>query len=602
VVIEQERLRTLYVEALEQLADLYTEQRAHRQAIATWRRVLREIPWHERAHRELMTLYALSGDRAAALHQYDEYVRILQNELDAKPLPEMRALYERLVRGAPIVSPPVIELAPEVPFVGRERELNTLKALWQNVQRGQGQAIFIGGEVGVGKTTFVQKFIESISTPPPAPPRSPLTPALPSPSEGRGDGGEGERGQGVRSLQGAAYASDSALPYQPLLQAVRVALKSLPTQTLAQLPALWRGELAQFVPELQEKFPDLAPNPRLPPAQGKARWFAALTGFFELLARERPLILFFDDLQWADDATLEYLGHLVGVKNSLPLLVIGAYRSEDALEGSRLRAWLDTLGPGRAYHPLTLTRLSQEETQLLLEQWLGAMAREAVPVLYDETAGNPLFVRELAHSLIRGGALSQDDTGQWHLTVAEISAAHLPESLRELIRASLRRAPERAQRLLEPLAVIRRACELPVLRELLPQSPERLLDQLEELRKVGLIVEQEGRYQFHHELARQIVYESLSTDRKKLWHKKIGQALEGLYPESSDELSGELAEHFERAQLREKAIAYAMRAGARAPRDLTPTAPRRDSTPRPSSSSMLSRDRNRSPRSGSARA
>jgi tetratricopeptide (TPR) repeat protein len=262
VVIEQERLRTLYVEALEQLADLYTEQRAHRQAIATWRRVLREIPWHERAHRELMTLYALSGDRAAALHQYDEYVRILQNELDAKPLPEMRALYERLARGVPIVSPPVIELAPEVPFVGRERELNTLKALWQNVQRGQGQAIFIGGEVGVGKTTFVQKFIR-------------------------------EGGQGVRSLQGAGYASDSALPYQPLLQAVRVALKSLPTQTLAQLPALWRGELAQFVPELQERFPDLAPNPQLPPAQGKARWFAALTGFFELLARERPLILFF---------------------------------------------------------------------------------------------------------------------------------------------------------------------------------------------------------------------------------------------------------------------------------------------------------------------
>jgi DNA-binding SARP family transcriptional activator len=535
VVIEQERLRTLYVEALEQLADLYTEQRAHRQAIATWRRVLREIPWHERAHRELMTLYALSGDRAAALHQYDEYVRILQNELDAKPLPEMRALYERLVRGAPIVSPTVIELAPEVPFVGRERELSTLKALWQNVQRGQGQAIFIGGEVGVGKTTFVQKFIR-------------------------------EGGQGGRSLQGAAYASDSALPYQPLLQAVRAGLKRISDETWAQLPAPWRGELAQFVPELQEKFPDLAPNPRLPPAQGKARWFAALTGFFELLARERPLILFFDDLQWADDATLEYLGHLVGVKNSLPLLVIGTYRSEDALEGSRLRAWLDTLGPGRAFHPLTLTRLSQEETHLLLEQWLGAMAREAVPVLYDETAGNPLFVRELAHSLIRGGALSQDDTGQWHLTVAEISAAHLPESLRELIRASLRRAPERAQRLLEPLAVIRRACELPVLRELLPQSPERLLDQLEELRKVGLIVEQEGRYQFHHELARQIVYESLSTDRKKLWHKKIGQALEVLYPESSDELSGELAEHFERAQLREKAIAYAMRAGARAAR------------------------------------
>jgi predicted ATPase/DNA-binding SARP family transcriptional activator len=554
VVIEQEHLRELYLQALKELVAHYTEHRDYAHAIVWARRVISVSPLQEEMHRALMQLYALTGDRTAALHQYAECEAILQRALNAAPLPETQTLYKKLLRGAPVeAAPKEIPKLPAVPFVGRERELSTLKALWQNVQRGQGQAIFIGGEVGVGKTTFVQKFIESISTPPPAPPRH---------GEGSSPFPFREGGWGVRSLQGAAYASDSALPYQPLLQAVRAGLKRISDETLAQLPAPWRGELAQFVPELQEKFSDLAPNPRLPPAQGKARWFAALTGFFELLARERPLILFFDDLQWADDATLEYLGHLVGVKNASPLLVIGAYRSEDALEGSRLRAWLDTLGPGRSYHALTLPRLSQEETSSFVEGLLAGAGRELPQQLYHETQGNPLFLTELARALVQSGVLLQDQEDHWQLATKGLSALHWPENLRELIGAALRRAPTRAQRLLEPLAV--RACELPVLQGLLHQPIERLLNRLDELRKVGLIVEQEGRYQFHHELARQIVYESLSTDRKKLWHKKIGQALEGLYPERLDELSGELAEHFERAAVPLKAVGYAERAGRHA--------------------------------------
>jgi predicted ATPase/DNA-binding SARP family transcriptional activator len=554
VVIEQEHLRELYLQALKELVAHYTEHRDYAHAIVWARQVISVSPLQEEMHRALMQLYALTGDRTAALHQYAECEAVLQRALNAAPLPETQTLYKKLLRGAPVeAAPKEIPKLPAVPFVGRERELNTLKALWQNVQRGQGQAIFIGGEVGVGKTTFVQKFIESISTPPPAPPRH---------GEGSSPFPFREGGWGVRSLQGAAYASDSALPYQPLLQAVRAGLKRISDETLAQLPAPWRSELAQFVPELQEKFSDLAPNPRLPPAQGKARWFAALTGFFELLARERPLILFFDDLQWADDATLEYLGHLVGVKNASPLLVIGTYRSEDALEGSRLRAWLDTLGPGRSYHALTLPRLSQEETSSFVEGLLAGAGRELPQQLYHETQGNPLFLTELARALVQSGVLLQDHEGRWQLATEGLSALHWPENLRELIGAALRRAPTRAQRLLEPLAV--RACELPVLQGLLHQPAERLLNRLDELRKVGLIVEQEGRYQFHHELARQIVYESLSTDRKKLWHKKIGQALEGLYPERLDELSGDLAQHFEQAHLWKKAISYAERAGTHA--------------------------------------
>lgn len=551
VLIEQEHLKELYLYALKELAAYYTEQKDYSHAIAWARRALAISPLQEDLHRAVMQLYALTGDRAAALRQYAECKVTLQKELNATPLPETQALYERILHHRPLdFAEGVTSLPPRAPFVGREYELQTLTNLWRQAQDGHGQAVLIGGEVGVGKTALVQRFLEDLS---------------PSPSPARGGRPLPLReGVGVRVLHGASYASESDLPYQLLLQAVRTGVKTLPKEQLAELPALWRGELAQFVPEIQERFPNLAPNPQLPAAQGKARWFAALTGLFELLSHEHPTVLFLDDLHWADDATLEYLSHLVGAQHAMPLLVIGTYRVEEASAGSRLRAWLDKLGPGRAYHSLTLARLSPTETSLWLESWLQGQAQAALPVLYHHTEGNPFFLTELARSLVQSGALFRDRAGGWKLAPEEISLTHWPEDLRELARASVRRAPTRAHSLLEPLSVLGRACELPDLREVLPQPGEKLLDRLDELCQAGLVVEREGRYQFHHELIRQVIYESLSTDRKRLWHKRVGQALETALTGHLDERVGELAHHFEQAHLWKKALEYAERAGTHA--------------------------------------
>lgn len=354
------------------------------------------------------------------------------------------------------------------------------------------------------------------------------------------------------------------MPYQMLLHAVRPTIERIPTETLAQVPTVSRRELAQFIPEIQERFPDREANPKLSAVQGKARWFTALTEFFELLSRERPLILFLDDLQWADGATLEYVGHLVRAQRAVPLLVIGTYRAEEAWEGSRLRAWLDALEPGRSYHSITLSRLSREETESCVAQWLGARADDVAPLLYAETEGNPLFLKELMHSLVQGGALYHDPQGRWRLTVTELSAAHVPENVRELIVALVRRAPQQARSLVGLASVIGRDFALAVMQEILHKPEEKILDDLDSLRRAGLIVEHQGRYRFAHELMRQIAYEELGADRRRLWHRRVGEALEKLYPEELDALAGELTGHFERAQLWERAFQYAMRAGMRA--------------------------------------
>ena len=527
---ESERLQSLYLEALEQLAEIYQTDREFPKAISVWEKIVRVIPWHERAHRELMTLYALSGDRAAALRQYREYCEILRRELHVPPLPETQALYEKILSGALPEPIRAVELPTETPFVGRERECHALGKLWQKTCDGAGQVLLIGGEVGVGKTRLVEHFANSA---------------------------------GAACLRGAAYAD--APPYDPILQAARDGLKQISDETLTQLPILWRSELAQFIPELHEKFPDLAPNPPLPLAQGKARWFAALTGLFELCTRERPLILFLDDLHWADGATLEYLSYLITHLKDQRIFFIGTYRIEEAQEGSPLRNWLDRL-PRDCAQTLVLSPLTREETAILLSQLLHQYDSAVLDTLYAETEGNPLFVQELVRSLVASGTLQRDPQGLWRLTTEEISAAQVPESLKELIGTLLRRVPQRAHAVLSYAAIAGRACELPLLSEVLHQPEEALLDRLDELRRVGLLVEREGRYRFAHELVRQVVYEGLSTDRRRLGHKRIAEALEKLCPDRLEEFSQELAGHYERARAWEKALTYMLRAARRAQR------------------------------------
>ncbi|MFN4219280.1 MAG: BTAD domain-containing putative transcriptional regulator, partial [Candidatus Bipolaricaulia bacterium] len=165
-----------YLHALKELAAYYTEQKDYTHAIAWARRALAVSPLQEDLHRAVMQLYALTGDRAAALRQYADCQALLQKELNATPLPETQALYERILHHRPLdfeVGMGRMPILPSrAPFVGRETELRMLTQLWHQAQEGQGQAVFIGGELGVGKTALVQQFIEQAFTPSPLSPLS----------------------------------------------------------------------------------------------------------------------------------------------------------------------------------------------------------------------------------------------------------------------------------------------------------------------------------------------------------------------------------------------------------------------------------------------
>ena len=168
-----------------------------------------------------------------------------------------------------MVTPPLDRLAREV-FVGREREMDTLRTSLEEALAGQGRAVVLLGEPGIGKTRLATE----------------LTPYA--------------QVRGMRVLIGRCPDSDGAPPYWLWVQIVRTYVTESDIQQLRTEMGAGAADLAQVIPAVRERLRDLAPSPRLEPEQERFRFFDSLTTFLKNIAKRQPLLLMLDDLQWAD--------------------------------------------------------------------------------------------------------------------------------------------------------------------------------------------------------------------------------------------------------------------------------------------------------------
>jgi len=545
VLFEQERLKDLYLDALRELADFYKAQQDYAQAVLYLKQIQRSSPSSEEVYRELMYLYAVMGDRAAALRQYEACRRALK-EMKLEPLPETRLLYERIKAASEELKrwrpAELIRRYPEltVPFVGRSRELEALIELWADVCKRQGRFAFIEGEVGIGKTRLAHELMSYVQT------------------------------QGGLILSGSCHGI-GGMPYQPLIDALRsnlTASDQKQLKKLQELPAVWLAEIVKLVPELRERFTrTIKPNPSLGPEQDRSRLFEGLTQCILHLTKDRPLLLFLDDLHRADEATLQYLSYLSRRVKDKRILVISTHRVEELEESRLLTDLIGQLLRQGVAQKLTLEQLFFTDTKKLIHRLLKLEGKKLdffedfTQQLYDETEGNPLFIVELIKSLIEAGVLKQEEQGRWHLTIGRISEEHIPRSLREGIAMRLRRLSKFERRLLELAAVAGREFEPKLLLRADSQSEDQILEMLDDLRRAYLIIEKDGKFGFHHELFRQVLYEGISQARRRHLHLKVAKALEAQYGERTDEVAAELAHHFYEAQEWPKALEYFIKAG-----------------------------------------
>lgn len=537
VVQEREHYRGTFLTALAQLVREKRSARSFAEAIAYAERILVHDSLREDAARELMAVRYEAGDRAGALRAFEQFAEHLREELDVDPMPETVTLHEAIVRNAAIAGVSQSQSAAQgddgrvsvtLPFVGRETELEQLRSWWSRAARGRGQALLIGGEAGIGKTRLASEL------------------ALLA------------QAQGARVLAGTTAFAEAA-PYQAIAEAIRSAM---PLVAALDVEPITLAALSRIVPELQTRRPDL---PALAPLEIDAeriRLFDAIAGSLGALATPRPVLLMLEDLHWAGTATAAAFEFLARRCPQHPLLIVATYREEETSRVHPLRDVRRRLQQEKLLVHMSLARLRREAVEQLVAHVpaLSGQGQNLGQRLYDESEGNPFFAGEVIRDMLEIEAASPDSSPP--------PESHVSAGVRAIVAARIARLTTQARSLAEVAAVVGRAFDVELLREVSRWEEGEVLDTLSELLDRHLVREIGGRanvdYAFTHHLIQSVMYAAMSDDNRKQRHRRIAVVMEELYAAKTDELAAELALHWDRGAQPGRAAVYYMKAAARA--------------------------------------
>jgi DNA-binding SARP family transcriptional activator/tetratricopeptide (TPR) repeat protein len=546
---ERDRLARGYTKALEHIAKVRGERGDHRGAADAWRRLVAREPLSERLVLHLMESLAAAGERGAALGEADSHIERMRTEYDADPAPLVLSLARELrthedaahvqadesadpgvrapdqrptrtgIQPSPGVSSPPVASA-EPPLVGRAHEWQRLQAAWQRAADGRAGMVAIQGVPGIGKTRLAEEQLGCTAR------------------------------RGIPHARCRCYAGEARLAYGPVAEWLR---SSVMNTTLRDLEPVWLTEVARVLPELQAELPDLPPPKPLTESWQRRQFLEALAR--GVLAAPEPLFLLIDDLQWCDAETLEWLRFLMHFAPDAALLVVGTVRSEEV---------------GRE-HPWNRLKLALQESSQLTEVALGSLdhtdtaalaghvaerdlSADQIHRVFQETEGNPLFVVEA----VRAGLL---EAAPHPGAFAYGSSASLPPRVQAVIEFRLSQLSAPARELAALAATLGRRFTMDVLAEAGVCDEHELPGALDELWQRRIVQGHgTGTYDFSHDKLREVAYAEIGPARRRFLHRRAARALEATSAPRLDELSSQLAVHYELAGLLEDAIAYYERA------------------------------------------
>jgi DNA-binding SARP family transcriptional activator len=519
----------------------------------------------ESAHRRLIQIHAAAGDRSAALKAYAACRAALLSELGVEPEPATEALAARVRAGTivraldtPAAHPPAAGSQPaalqSTAFVGRAAQQQALATAYRAVAQGASAAVVVLGEPGIGKTRLVSEFLTWADV------------------------------HGADILRGRAHETGGRLSYHSLIEALRRRVEAI-HDLRSLLASTWLAELARLLPELLERVENLPAPAHVAEAEAHARLFEAVARLGHALATHAPLVLFVDDLQWADAASLDLLAYLArrwAALGTRALIVLTA-RSEE-LSGAiaaeahgrvTLVDWLAELGRTISLSQLHLEALTREDTGQLVRALIAeGRAPEQVGApgghwsviealrtwLYEATGGQPFFMVQTLGALLESRALRQAEAGGWELR-PPVRSELLPSGIRDLVLARLRRLSVPAHLVCTACAVLGDGCDFEQVSAVSGlQAPEDLAA-IEELVRRGILSEHTGSYSFMHDMIREVAYTEVSETRRRLFHRRALASLE-----QSAAPAARLAYHALASGLPEAALRHSLAAGDEAMR------------------------------------
>jgi DNA-binding winged helix-turn-helix (wHTH) protein/predicted ATPase len=431
---------------------------------------------------------------------------------------------------------------PEAPapiVVGREAELARLQSWSAHVIEGRRRIVFVAGEAGIGKTTFVRAFLDSLS----------------------GSAARIGRGQCVEQ-----YGAGE--PYMPVLEALTRLCQEAGGEHVVEL-------LHKFAPTWLAQMPSLLSHADREQLQATAqgvtqrRMLREMAQALEALAAEMPLVLALEDLHWSDFSTLELISAIARRTESARLLIVGTYRPTEMLVSDHpLRTMKQELELHRNCEELRLKLLSEADVAAYLARRFAdhntarSLARVA-PLIHERTEGNPLFMVNVVDYLVERGSL---------LDAHKIEA---PRTILQMIERNLERLNPDAQRVLEAASVVGAEFSAATVAAAL----ERPLSEVEaictRLSRHEQFVTAHGisewpdgtvasSFRFHHALYSEVLYRRMPAGYRVELHRRIAACEEKAHGERAGEIATELAHHYSRANDRNKAIEYFQIAGERA--------------------------------------
>jgi DNA-binding SARP family transcriptional activator len=524
---------------------------------------------NEVAYRRKMRAHFAAGERGQGLETYQSCQTILSTELGIEPEPDTEALADRIRTQT---SPSLTSNLPSAPrprytdtsvaflgnlFVGRNRELQMLEKSFEQAVTGKPQLVVLRGEPGIGKTYLAKKFLAGVKK------------------------------QRIELLQGSAFESGSHLPFQPLIDALRLRLdyENSPKDLLHEM---WLSPLGQMLPELATDYSNLATvsmdwnnlleNSHPEIGINQTFLYEPVVRYSLELAKQAPLILFMDDLQWADSATLDLLHYAIRrwQENATRVLLFIGIRSEalhpmikpqHAVSPVSMSQWLARVTRELTPFHIELEPLDELETVKLIQSILMPPAPDFAQWLYKETRGQPFYLIETLKDLLERRVLhpKRRAVKQW---VFALDAEHdlgkavqVPSTVYTVIRARLNRLSPNALNMLVSGAVLEHQITFELMCIISNLAKDLALPALDELISGRILLEADqpgvaSTYPFVNDMLRDVVYTEAGDARRRLFHQRALEVLD-----AAKESPAVLAHHAQAAGLAQAAFHHSLAAG-----------------------------------------
>jgi len=423
------------------------------------------------------------------------------------------------------------------PLVGRDAALAAFDRLLDGPTETP-RVVFVRGETGVGKTRLALEFIKRAA----------------------------ERGMTVAA--GRAYPVEAGAPWSVFSDAWLPVLSGMEASALTVLTRGGDAELRYLFPALGSPLEEPADAAYADPHEFRTRLMWNFAEFVKRYASRTPILCVLEDMQWADDSSLELVHFLARQLQGHPVYLICTYDDQERDHLPQLTQTERSLATHALATLVVLESLDRAQvTELVCAVFDAAPAtvEEFTAVLFGWTRGNPFFVEEILKSLVSSGALHREGDVWLGWDARDFK---MPGSVRDAIMARLQPVAESTHSLAELAAVVGNRVSYPLLEAVSGQSGESVLTGLEELCASGVLEERTDRgdvvYDFRHPIVRRTIYAELGLQRVRVMHGAVAQAMETFFAEAADEHADELAFHFARSDgraLRDKATRYLVAAG-----------------------------------------